>query len=70
MRSARSRLSFVPACQLPAVVIAGGLALDHGQADAGTGDRGADIDGSGVIVRADDQSAQAFSLLLNFNDIA
>ena len=84
-RSARSRLSLVPRCQVPAVVIrsvsaaastakngpiAGPAALHDGQADAGTGDRGADVDAVGIVAAGDGETAQALGLLLNVNNFA
>ena len=50
--------------------VAGTAALDHGQADAGTGNRRADRDAVGVVAACDGQAAQPLSLFLNFKNFA
>ena len=50
--------------------VAGAAALDHGQAYAGTGDRGADGDAVRIVAAGNGQPAQAFGLLFNVNNLA
>ncbi len=50
--------------------IAGAAALHHGQADARTGDRSADVDAVGIVAAGNLQPAQAFGLFFNLKNFA
>ena len=43
---------------------------DHGQARTRASDRGADIDGAGIVTAGDGQPPQPVGLLVDFNNLA